>query len=649
MRRTLRRGSGEWLAVAVVLSGCAKSQTEAAPAPMANGSAAAQPTPAAPAAPLVTVAAGHGDVTFGSDAIAIGALPLHIGSDTSLGAVALSMRGNIIVAEDTQSVRTWDLTSGQPLKVIPPIDDNPAAQTPQISLANDGSALAIGSTKQVRVMGKRDINIGPCIVPGAFSHDAKQLVCLASAPLVWNVVDNKLVAKAPDRGTIEMVQAAQFTADDKTVVWATHHELVRWDFDSGKMATVYTSTNEMTNVVFAAGGAHAFVSSHPSGSRNRTAAVVELATGKATTVGDALTGAVSADGVLVALVQSGEVRVLEVATKKVVWFEKAAIPVQRLAFASDGDSLAYVEGGRIHVFNGKAARTYDAPSRFAGWVAEGVIATQRAGTLEQVTLEKQVWSALDKAPAVDRVDGAPAWATWQASGIAAEPRSGGACAARLRVWTARGGDKTLKAACPEDAPGWVLGDGWAVAVAKMVATVFNATTGKSIGTLAVDKPRIDKPEYARELVAGALAPSALALMSRGPELPEPGTSDPREDVLHQTESGCRVDLTGSCWNDFVVRVYSLDKTARVSWRIKVTNDRPTELAAQASGAIAFDHSGKRVLIGTIDGAIEIASSPTERTVKRLHFARIVRIVVSPGDGWVFSEDAAGVQRVWKLP
>jgi hypothetical protein len=27
----------------------------------------------------------------------------------------------------------------------------------------------------------------------------------------------------------------------------------------------------------------------------------------------------------------------------------------------------------------------------------------------------------------------------------------------------------------------------------------------------------------------------------------------------------------------------------------------------------------------------------------------VRIVVSPGDGWAFSEDASGVQRVFKLP
>jgi hypothetical protein len=44
------------------------------------------------------------------------------------------------------------------------------------------------------------------------------------------------------------------------------------------------------------------------------------------------------------------------------------------------------------------------------------------------------------------------------------------------------------------------------------------------------------------------------------------------------------------------------------------------------------HASKRVLIGMVDGAIEIASSSTATTVKRV----------------VFSEDSAGVPRVWKL-
>jgi hypothetical protein len=45
------------------------------------------------------------------------------------------------------------------------------------------------------------------------------------------------------------------------------------------------------------------------------------------------------------------------------------------------------------------------------------------------------------------------------------------------------------------------------------------------------------------------------------------------------------------------------------------------------------HASKRVLIGMVDGAIEIASSSTATTVTRRRR--------------LFSEDAAGVQRVWK--
>ena len=108
---------------------------------------------------------------------------------------------------------------------------------------------------------------------GAFSPDAKLLVCLEGVRQVWNVV----------------------------------------------VATVYKSADDMRSVVFAAGGGQAFVSSRASGSSKFNAAIVDLATGKATMVGDALTGGVSADGAHVALYRTGEVRVLEVATKNVVW------------------------------------------------------------------------------------------------------------------------------------------------------------------------------------------------------------------------------------------------------------------------------------------------------------------------------------------
>ena len=51
-----------------------------------------------------------------------------------------------------------------------------------------------------------------------------------------------------------------------------------------------------------------------------------------------------------------------------------------------------------------------------------------------------------------------------------------------------------------------------------------------------------------------------------------------------------------------------------------------------AGRSRLRHAGKRVLIGMVDGAIEIVSSSTATTVKRVHFAKIVRIVVSSGGG-----------------
>jgi hypothetical protein len=275
-----------------------------------------------------------------------------------------------------------------------------------------------------------------------------------------------------------------------------------------------------------------------------------------------------------------------------------------------------------------------------------VIATQRDGKLEQFDLAKGTWSALAKPP-VDTVVGAPSWATWLAGGVAAAPPAGEKCQPKLRVWTPKGGDKTLAAACTEGSPGWKLGDGWVIALAKTVATVFDPATGKSIGALPVEKPTPDKPEFAREYFAAAAAPTALALLSRGPQVTH-GSGDPHSDALHQIQPKCVADLTGDCWKEYFIALYSLDKKPALLWQLAVANDRPTEHAPQAS-QIAIDHAGKRVLVGTDDGAIVIASSATQTAVQREQLSRIVRIVVSPGDGWAFSEDASGVQRVFKLP
>jgi hypothetical protein len=643
--------------VLAVAAGCGKSTTEAAPSP--------SPTPLPSPAKAAPKLAGHADVRAvgktagGAEVLAVGQPRFQLGNDTSLG--GLELRGGVVAAEDSHSVVVWELGAGDVVARVAPGDESPAAPTPSIALSPDGAWLAVGSQKQVRVL-KRPFDkvdfTTPCMIGRAFSHDGKLLACHQRVPEIWTVAGKKLVAKAPDDALVRMPRGAQFSADDRALYWVTDHEIVRWEFAGSKaVTTVYKSADEIANVVFAAGADRAFVSTRAPKTYKKLAALVDLATGKATSLPDGLNGAVSRDGSRVAVLAAGEVRVLDAASSKVVWSGKYAAPVQRIAFAGDADVLAYVEGGHVHVVDlASGPRTYDAPSRFAGWIAEGVIATERDGVLEQLNLSTHAWSKADRAALdIKPPAGMPAWVKWLiaapngAVGAEAKPA---ACAPKLRVWTPKGGEKTLKLACSTVAervdPGWEIGGGRVVGVANTLATLFDPATGKTIAALAVEKPRIAKPKLAHEYAAAALSPAgnALALISRGPQLPAPGTPD-----VHDAEQGCVVDLSGECWPEYLLAVYALDGTPKQLWQARVDNGSAPELSPQASGAVAFDHAGKRVLVGMTDGAIEIAaaSSATGAKVERLHHARITRIVVSPGDGWVLSEDAAGEQRVWKLP
>jgi hypothetical protein len=45
----------------------------------------------------------------------------------------------------------------------------------------------------------------------------------------------------------------------------------------------------------------------------------------------------------------------------------------------------------------------------------------------------------------------------------------------------------------------------------------------------------------------------------------------------------------------------------------------------------------------------MAVAPDAKHIEHFHHGPIAKLLVSPGDGWVFSEDAAGQQRLWHLP
>ena len=57
------------------------------------------------------------------------------------------------------------------------------------------------------------------------------------------------------------------------------------------------------------------------------------------------------------------------------------------------------------------------------------------------------------------------------------------------------------------------------------------------------------------------------------------------------------------------------------------------------------------MIGTTDGDIQIVSGAgaDDSKVITLHHSPITRIELSPGGGWVMSEDAGDEQRLWLLP
>jgi hypothetical protein len=249
--------------------------------------------------------------------------------------------------------------------------------------------------------------------------------------------------------------------------------------------------------------------------------------------------------------------------------------------------------------------------------------------------------------------------------VAPEGRNTTDCPAKLRVWTPRGHEKKLKMQCSSGDradldPGWEIGGGHAVGVTVTAANVFDATSGAILGAVSIEHPRIDKPEFAHEFWSMALSPDGnlLALVSRGPRLPPEGQPDSREDAMHISDRHGQVSCemnpaTSECLVEYLLAIYTLGGTPKAVYQVPLEEhrggDAPAVLAM--SGAMAFDHAAKRILVGTTDGTVAIASTTSAdgMNYEHAHHASITRIVVSPGDGWVFSEDSAGEQRIWKMP
>jgi len=672
--------------VLALVTSCKNSSTTSAALATASAAPATASGPTSgsgSSSPVKSNVVSHADVAVlpvktdaGGDVIGVGQPRMQLADDGPAGGLVLRARGGIVAAEDAGAVSLWNLATGEVVRRVEPLPaPNPTVVT--FALSPDAAWLAVGSDSKMRVLSQpfdQVVFTPKCSEVRAFSHDSKLFACHDILPEVWSVAERKLVVKLPGAGQAQrMPLAVQFSADDRSLYWATDREIMRWDFaSSGAVTSVYASQERIVNVAFSEGSNTAFVSTHPPGSYKHASVLVDLTNGQTAAPGGEFIAAVSASGKRLAYAAGTSVRVVDATTGKVVWSANQSAIVQRVAFAIDADILGFVEGKRLHVVDlASGPRSYDAPSRFAGWLEEGVAAIERDGKLEQLTLADRTWKPADRAALAVKA-GAPAWATWIAPGgtMAAEPsprheaspdaRSSTPCAPRLRVWTPKGGAKAVATTCvgPEsEDPGWDIGGGWVAAVGTRSAIVYDASSGKRVGSINVERPRIDKPKFARAFWDMALSPAGnfLALVWRGPELPPEGNPDPREDALHIAESQEKIDcvlaLSGECRTEYFLAVYKLGGAPKQVWRARLDALQAPDMRAAQPAALAFDHAGKHLLVGMHDGEIQVMSTSSSETphVERFHHGPITKLVVSPGDGWVFSEDAAGQQRMWRLP
>jgi WD40 repeat protein len=635
---------------------------------------AALASPASPHADVTTLTA---KTSAGGDVIGIGQPRMQLVEPEAVSQpLAIRVRAGLIASKDARAVTLWSLATGEVLQRIePPADDHTTFSS--FAMAANADWLAIGGEKGTRVFAPPFAQVAftlKCLHVLAFSQDSKLLACQSLYPEIWDVAQQKLIAKLPDRDLKSDPLRAQFSSDNRSLYWMSDRDIVRWDFaGDGAATTIYQMREHHPGAALSDASPTAIVSFHTSELLKHDTSLIDLATGKVIASSQQRWDAVSPSGQRIAYSNGSEVRIIEAKTGKSVFTIPTDTLVSNVSFASDAGVIGFVdEHHQIHIVDvATGPRVYDPPSRFAGWLADGVAAIERQGQRAQLTLADRSWQA-QLAVASPAPSNAPEWASWRTEdgSVAAEPyprrdsapewRANTPCPAGLRVWTAKGGERLLTLVCGLDEagdPGWEIGGGWAVGITTTTATVYAAATGKRAGVVAVDRPWLDKPEFARAFWLGALSPAgnALAMISRGTELPPEGTPDPREDALHnftmRESTACEHDWSGFCRTAFIVTLYKLGRAPAKVWQVRLDAPLTGNGELPKPTAIAFDHAGKHLLVGTSDGLIQIWSTtkPGASRVERFHHGPITQLTVSPGDGWVFSEDAAGQQRLWRMP
>lgn len=654
-----------------------ESPSSAKPTPPSSSAPASPPSPGGVTADVEV----NGKDSTGAPTFAIGRPAFQVIDDVGNDTLTYRSAAGRIFLKDAKLVTVWDARTGEALQRIAPTASVSPITLVSMAVSDNGAWLVTDADNGVRLFpapfDKPSTTFG-CRSAVVVAHGGGVLACGRMKLTIWDVAKRQAIATLPSTVPDEVIKVARFAADDRSLIWATNTGVWRWSFaNGGAIAPVYQAPSRIVYATLAAAGTAAYVQLEGS-----KAFVVDVATGKTKPVLASYISALSPSGKRIAR-GATTLEVVDVATDKVLWSTKTTTAVSRIAFGDTDDDIAFLVDDRLRTAKLPAAPTpLPSVARFAGWLAPGVAAIARGDTLRSYNFDSRTWGVVDTGSlAPSLVPKMPPWATWIASrdsdGIVAaernqrhdapiEKRDLTSCAPKLRVWTPKGGAKTLAMACskPEregaEDPGWQIGGGWALSVSSSKATVFDARTGRKALETSVPAAASNKPELASAYWHATLSPAGdwMALIWRRPVIvgEGPGGPDPREDAMHIAERAANArceEAEHGCLMLYTVELWTLKGTPRRVWQSKLERPVPgsgVSVPATPSGALSFAPNGNHLLIGFADGevrAIDTAHPDTARS-ERLTVAPIQALAADPAGQWIEVVDAAGDQRVWRV-
>jgi hypothetical protein len=669
---------------------------------------------AAPVAPIDDVLQLPTRTSAGGAVFQLGIPRLRLAAE-DLAGLQVSRSGKIAAVSDhAHSVSIWDLSSGTLLRRLQ--NPNPVSHDfgQFFVLSPKGTWLAVSFNVRLFLF-KAPFDgppiSTPCYGAHAFSADESKLLCSTAELKLLDIATNQIIATAPDTCRRGGGMDVTFSIDEKFAYCITQKRVARWDFSTNTVTEVSSSTARIGNFS-SAGGAPVMLLSE-----DDQLYKLDLLTGKKNAIFkigyNAFVALPSGKEALIRTAR--EVLLLDLQTKVTTPLAKIDGGIGDIAYAQDPNLLVLISNAsrdgkearyQIQVLDlATGLRTYPVPTRFAAWLPDSSAALEKDGVFSTLilstgpaigtrgTTDAATLAALAPKPP----PGAPAWASWISAGpsgqlLLAEPRPrskivpdlryASPCEPTFRLWIpgkpGTGKEKILINPCtpiddlifPRADAGWFLDAGWILGLSTRAAALFNAK-GSLVAQLSPGTPSIPKKEFRHEFWNAAFSPTGkhLALLwhraDYGGDAPRP--SDPREDVMHRADDldriDCQRDGYGDCKLEVFLEIWSLGSRPRRLWKerfsLPATANRTLLEPKLPSGALAFDRTGQRVLVGFRDGDILIRSlsdknpdlfgAKATAPLESLHQVPVTRISVSPDNRWVFSEDASAEQRLWALP